>query len=169
MDLHNAGAFKVTSLVPKISGQNQVINSGLANPFWKSNVPKNVRVFLWILSQEKLSTCDRLQKKMPKMSLSPWWCVMCRKNLEKHSHLFLSCPFDSSVWSNMLSFFGISWCCPKDCRDALTEILVGSPFKGKAGEIWAHAVALWFREYGQRGTKGYSKERIQPLKILGYY
>ena len=41
---------------------------------------KKIKNFLWELGHKAINTADRLQHRMPYMSLSPSWCIMCCAN-----------------------------------------------------------------------------------------
>lgn len=116
-----------------------------------------MKEFLWIDIQENLYACDNIQKKWPSMMIYPDWCVMCKAASESHTHLFSHCEFANVVWSKMFKIFGLSWCFPKGCKDALLQLVVGSPFKRKVLVLWRNMVSdtlwrLWF-ERTQRVLK----------------
>uniref|UniRef100_A0A803P4R3 Reverse transcriptase zinc-binding domain-containing protein n=1 Tax=Cannabis sativa TaxID=3483 RepID=A0A803P4R3_CANSA len=60
---------------------------------WKSCVPSKVKVFGWLVSLDKVNVHDKMQKRMPYLSISPGWCVCCKASGEDVEHLFLGCSF----------------------------------------------------------------------------
>lgn len=45
---------------------------------WKA-IPPNIKVFSWLLVLRKLNTHDILQKHRPFLTISPSWCVLCKR------------------------------------------------------------------------------------------
>lgn len=60
---------------------------------WHLEVPKIVKVFLWLLMHGRLKTHCRLQKQMPFLGLSQSWCILCKISEENMWHLFFNCLF----------------------------------------------------------------------------
>ncbi|XP_020270825.1 uncharacterized protein LOC109846014 [Asparagus officinalis] len=92
--LHSSGIFSVKSFY-------SVLNSGgcksrYFNFIWKSPIPLKVKVFFWLVSNQKLNTMANL--------VSKGWngdprCPFCNLEVESQDHLFISCSFASSIWS----------------------------------------------------------------------
>ena len=65
-----------------------------------------IMLFGWIISKRKLkfffgslATMPlTLQLRMPYMSLSPSWCIICCAHAEPSAHLFIRCPFAGQFW-----------------------------------------------------------------------
>ncbi|CAN0825732.1 hypothetical protein LINGRAHAP2_LOCUS482 [Linum grandiflorum] len=73
---------------------------------WMIEVPTKVQCFMWLLFYGRILTLDNLQRRG---LIAPNWCVLCRRNAESVSHIFLSCSFAKRIWrwfSLMLSIFG---------------------------------------------------------------
>ncbi|KAM7515165.1 hypothetical protein LguiA_004748 [Lonicera macranthoides] len=86
---------------------------------WKGGIPTKIKMFAWLASLEKVSTCDMVQVRRPFMSLSPWWCALCRRENENVDHILLHCEFVKYIWSKALELFGLMGVFPKKWRDFL--------------------------------------------------
>lgn len=64
----------------------------------KGSVPIKVQVFSLLLASSKPNTQDMLKRRKRCLHLSPGWCVLCWRYCETVNHLFLHCPFSSSIW-----------------------------------------------------------------------
>ena len=60
---------------------------------WKLSIPIKVKVLIWLLVSDKLGVHSNLQRKRLFQSLSPGWCVLCKKDRESTDHIFLNCDF----------------------------------------------------------------------------
>ena len=115
--------FESSGLFTCKSFFNSLIDSStfsLFSPFsfiWRVNIPSKIKVFGWLLALGKVTTFDVLQKRQPFRSLSPNWCVLCKKNLKSIDHVFLHCSFSLHIWSRLLSELGQVWVVPKKCVD----------------------------------------------------
>lgn len=62
---------------------------------WNANIPLKIKVFLWLLKQDKILTKSNLLQK-------GWHgnpnCLFCGA-LETADHLFAQCPFTTAIWS----------------------------------------------------------------------
>ena len=54
---------------------------------WKLKCPAKTKLFMWCVLNNKVPTWDVLQKRSFQ---GPGWCVLCKRELESTSHLFLS-------------------------------------------------------------------------------
>ena len=62
---------------------------------WKSCLPMKIRVFAWLLLRRRLLTRSRRRLLIPDTSTE---CALCARAVEDCEHLFITCPFASSVW-----------------------------------------------------------------------
>jgi hypothetical protein len=70
---------------------------------WNIRVPPKVKIFLWLLADNKLAIIDNLNKRgMHK----PVQCCFCAEN-EAISHLFFECVVAKAVWSMVCEFLNI--------------------------------------------------------------
>ena len=87
--------------------------------FWKPCALPKVKAFTWTADLNHINTIEMLQKRRPFMSLSPHWCVLCKKELESTNHLFLHCSFAEIIWSYFLSNQSRMWVMPESLVDAI--------------------------------------------------
>ena len=71
---------------------------------WKLKCPAKTRLFFWCILHNKVPTWDFLQKRGKQ---GPSWCSLCKSADENTQHLFLFCPFNSSLWAETLSLINI--------------------------------------------------------------
>ncbi|KAM7468372.1 hypothetical protein LguiB_015934 [Lonicera macranthoides] len=57
--------------------------------------------------------CYKVQVSRLFISLSPLWCVLCRRDNESINHILLHCEFVKHVWSKALKMFGMERVFPK--------------------------------------------------------
>ena len=62
---------------------------------WKSRTPLKIRIFVWLLLQQRLMTRSLRQRMAPESAAD---CVLCEANLENCEHLFVLCPISQAVW-----------------------------------------------------------------------
>ncbi|CAN1797497.1 hypothetical protein LINPERHAP1_LOCUS21287, partial [Linum perenne] len=73
---------------------------------WIKAVPLKIQCFVWLIFHNRISTLDVLKARG---FCLPNRCALCLHNEELASHLFIHCPFISSIWSKIssrLSIFG---------------------------------------------------------------
>jgi hypothetical protein len=68
------------------------------NRLWKWNCPLKIKLFTWLLTENKLLVWDILQKKGWS---GPNRCILCKENSETSHHLFVSCTFTQQVWKQV--------------------------------------------------------------------
>lgn len=61
---------------------------------WKWCIPPKVRIFIWLLLEEKILIWSNLQKRG---FTGPGICSLCHQEAETLVHLFILCPFTVSV------------------------------------------------------------------------
>ena len=67
---------------------------------WKTAIPEKIKIFLWLAMKNKILTAENLKKRGWE---HPSSCVLCGKEDETVSHLFLSCQFSRQMWSSVRS------------------------------------------------------------------
>ncbi|KAJ1687022.1 hypothetical protein LUZ63_018412 [Rhynchospora breviuscula] len=65
-----------------------------ANMIWKLKVPYKIRIFIWLMSHNRILTKTNLLKKGWHGDSS---CVFCGAE-KTNDHIFLLCPFAKSIW-----------------------------------------------------------------------
>ena len=95
--------FSTKSLMMDMGEKVEAINPTLAKTIWKWHHPNKVKFFLWEIAHNAISTSENLQERMPYITLSPNWCLLCKKENESHSHLF---TYAQNFWTTILNIFG---------------------------------------------------------------
>eukprot|EP00253_Pinus_taeda_P014954 PITA_14954 len=77
------------------------------NPDWKIIWERNwwpkVSIFIWLASENKILTWDRIKKKGFN---GPSRCCLCNSDGETRNHLLINCPFAKTLWMNTKRTFG---------------------------------------------------------------
>eukprot|EP00268_Persea_americana_P062605 TRINITY_DN8040_c1_g2_i6.p1 TRINITY_DN8040_c1_g2~~TRINITY_DN8040_c1_g2_i6.p1 ORF type:complete len:254 (+),score=31.35 TRINITY_DN8040_c1_g2_i6:132-893(+) len=128
---------------------------------WCGLAPPRVDVFLWLAVVGKISTVDNLRKRRITSEAIADTCVLCGKEEESITHLFLHCESASCNWQSFFKNCGISWCLPS----ALSELMEGrlGPFKGVGLILWRSIPFsihwLIWKERNNKNFNGKSKDR----------
>lgn len=70
-----------------------LLNSIRFKLIWVGNRPKKEKKIIWSLAHSSLDTLDRVQRRHPKLTLSPIICFLCSQDSESSNLLFLHCWF----------------------------------------------------------------------------
>ena len=70
---------------------------------WNVWAPGKIKMFAWLMLQNKLWCNDRLQRHGWK---NENFCQLCTRNLESSKHLFWECPMAKGVWETISSWTG---------------------------------------------------------------
>lgn len=76
------------------------------NTLWKSPVPSKVIAFSWRLFLNRLPTKDNLGIRNVLPAEVSNFCVMCDREEETASHLFIHCERAMGVWNEVMRWFG---------------------------------------------------------------
>ena len=63
---------------------------------WKAWAPGKIKIFAWLLLQDRLWCNNRLQRRG---WTNTYFCQLCVRNLESSRHLFWSCQEAERVWA----------------------------------------------------------------------
>ena len=86
--------------------------------FWKSRCMPKLKVFCWLLVNNRLNTKDLMLRKHWQVEDGPH-CVLCNQNiLEDVDHLFFSSSFAMECWLKL----GFSWALLRNRRDRIAEV-----------------------------------------------
>lgn len=116
-----------------------------------------------------INTMDILQRRRPCRYISPNWCVLCKKNGELVSHLFIHCIFARDIWAYFLGWVNWVWVMPKDVKDLFHQW--NGPGFGASGKMfWScliHAV-LWniWKERNMRIFEGKLKSKSEVMDMI---
>ena len=76
-----------------------IVNRGIPNTtydtLWNSNIPLKIKVFMWLVMQDKILTKENLLNKGWQGDIS---CPFCGV-FETTDHLFVICPIATSLWT----------------------------------------------------------------------
>lgn len=67
--------------------------------------PRKFKLFCWELNHKAINTQDRIQRRLPKIALSPNGCIMYYKEAESQDHLFVTCEFANRFWRFVIEVF----------------------------------------------------------------
>ncbi|XP_034223761.1 THO complex subunit 1 isoform X2 [Prunus dulcis] len=136
---------------------------------WKAKTPPKIQFFVWLAANGRINTCDCIQRRQPKMCLSPSWCVLCKENAENIDHLFIHCSYSLKLWWRMLGALRAEWVIPKGCFELLSiNLRVSGKGKGKRAGILhdclVHAIFgnIWM-ERNRRIFQGHIGVRVEEL------
>jgi hypothetical protein len=126
---------------------------------WKIYVPPKIPMFLWLLSHNKLTTVDNLNKKgLDKPKLCQFY-----DEEESISHLFFECVVTRSVWSCVSEYLGFEigndllsvaskWVCTE--KHYLTNVILSAMMRGAwlirndfvfNKQAWSDVKIIWKR------------------------
>jgi hypothetical protein len=81
------------------------VGFGAWERIWKSWVPPNCSLFLWLAIHNRCWTADRLEKKnLPHAAL----CLLCDQDKESINHLLVGCVFARQFWFVVLQRVGLA-------------------------------------------------------------
>lgn len=76
-----SSTFFVKSLIDDLTGSLEHPARDLHFVIWLDHYPKKIKILCWELCHGVINTVDRLQHRMPYMSLYPTWCLKLMLNL----------------------------------------------------------------------------------------
>nr|XP_034889198.1 uncharacterized protein LOC118029425 [Populus alba] len=143
---NNSGRFSVKSLCgllsPKLSTNNAYSFAGI----WKGIVPPKVDIFCWMAIINRLNIrCMLVRRGILGSSESN--CPICLVEVESVDHILLHCHKHWLIWSKIIKWWGLVWCCPKSFSDMWSQwsSMVHGNFQRKAWLMVFFSVAwsLW--------------------------
>lgn len=72
------------------------------NLIWRWNLPTKLRCFIWLCLKDKILTWPNLLKRG---FTGPNICILCKKDEEDTTHLFVHCSFLVKTWSELQRLF----------------------------------------------------------------
>ena len=106
---NSSGLFTVNSLYKWLSFRG--VPTSIYNTLWKAKIPLKIKVFVWLLRHDKILTKCNLQSRGWHGTVD---CVFCGAP-ETVDHLFVTCPFISSLWSWIGNHNNFLFNCTKVC------------------------------------------------------
>ncbi|KAL5539799.1 hypothetical protein UlMin_044293 [Ulmus minor] len=157
----NSGVFSCKSFFDCLLGNANSFNFEPFHFIWKSSVSHRVKVSAWLIFLGKLNTCDRVQRKNPRMMLSPNMCVICKKDEETANHLFLHCYSARFLWLKALGEVGLHWVAPASVRGMFLDRSLGFGSNKMAKTLWNCMVfSLLWHIWLERNTRIFEDKEI---------
>lgn len=130
-----SGLFTITSLYKCLE------YGGLKNTYfaiiWKANSSLKIKVFLWLLKQDRLLTKSNLVNRGWQGDTA---CQFCGEE-ESNNHLFVTCPYSKAIWSWIANHNGFYFNCAN--IEDLWMIDSCIPLKDKLLVELVRATTLW--------------------------
>jgi hypothetical protein len=83
-----------------LSSQNLQVATGWCKNFWFWNIQMKIKLFFWLVAENKVLTWKILQQKGWQ---GPRQCYLCKEANEDTNHLFINCAFTKSVWHQIIA------------------------------------------------------------------
>lgn len=101
----NNGEFSVKSATWIQNRGNNFGRSNLLKKMWKLTISRKVKMFAWLMINDRLQTNDWLIRFGNNINKS---CPKCRMEDENIMHLFVKCQFGKSMWNLFSSHLNFS-------------------------------------------------------------
>ena len=113
---------------------------------WKGIVPPKIEIFCWMAIINRINTrCMLVRRGI--LSSSKSNCPICLVEAESVDHILLQCHKHWLIWSKIIKWWGLVWCCPKSFSDLWSQwtSMVHGHFQRKAWLMLFFSVAwsLW--------------------------
>jgi len=143
---NNSGIFSVKSLCGLLSPKPSTNNAFSFAGIWKGIVPPKVETFCWMAIINRINTrCMLVRRGILGSSESN--CPICLVEAESVDHILLHCHKHWLIWSKIIKWWGLVWCCPKSFSDLWSQwtSMVHGHFQRKAWLMLFFSVAwsLW--------------------------
>lgn len=122
---HSSGKFSIASAWNWVRSKKEKYH--LYCLIWYPNYVPRYSLTLWLAALGKLSTTDRPHMQAITVNRQ---CVLCDLEPESHDHIFFSCPYSATVWSNLTAQSQLHW--PRLNWPNLLH-WAGLKFKGRKG------------------------------------
>ncbi|XP_028074889.1 uncharacterized protein LOC114277207 [Camellia sinensis] len=111
---------------------------------WCNPLPPKVLFFGWLAWKNRVKTAVFLHNLGILGSNTSPYCIFCKSTPESANHALLHCPFSWSIWSAVLSGWGIQWCIPYSVAD-LFNWWLSRKLRDFIAKIWRAIpfVVLW--------------------------
>lgn len=136
---NNTGRYSVKSLCGLLSPSSPLNTVFSFKGIWRGLVPPKVEVFCWMAIINKINTRSMLVKRGI-LDISAAICPICLAEEEMVDHLFIHCYKHWLIWSKIINWWGLAWCCPRNLANLFSQwdSLVYGKFQKK---VW---VMLFF-------------------------
>ena len=108
-------------------------------------MPSKIKVFAWLAILGRVNTNDQIQRKRPFASLSPSWCILCKRDGENIDHVLLQCSFVRKLWDKVFELFNIVGAVPHKWADFVIVKWHFNNYNKKISCLWRFAImaAAW--------------------------
>jgi hypothetical protein len=127
---------------------------------WKSHIPLKIKIFLWLVKQNKILTKANLMIRGWNGDLT---CVFCNQ-VETVDHLFVQCSYIKAIWNWIATFNNFSFDC--ECLDDLWLLDAVIPLKDRLLLELLRGAVLW-SIWLERNRVCFNVTRPVSLKVLG--
>ncbi|KAJ6925966.1 hypothetical protein NC651_010415 [Populus alba x Populus x berolinensis] len=110
---NNTGRYSVKSLCGLLSPSSPLNTVFSFKGIWRGLVPPKVEVFCWMAIINKIKTRSMLVKRGI-LDISDAICPICMAEEEMVDHLFIHCYKHWLIWSKIIHWWGLAWCCPRN-------------------------------------------------------
>ncbi|XP_073359862.1 uncharacterized protein [Aegilops tauschii subsp. strangulata] len=113
---------------------------------WDTWAPAKLKIFAWLLHQDRLWCNDRLQHRGWSNN---YFCQLCRRNLESADHLFWECSFtkavctDLATWQHCQACQPATWCNSNSSLERMTAMIEATQPAFRKGLKSLAMLALW--------------------------
>ena len=101
---------------------------------WLSSSTSRNSGLVWFVLQGKLNTRERISR-LNILNPVETICLMCQQEVETIDLLFCHCSFSWCFWTDCLSWWEITWCCPNSVME-LFEAWIRVPHYGLDMKLW---------------------------------
>ncbi|XP_057422226.1 uncharacterized protein LOC130716056 [Lotus japonicus] len=114
---------------------------------WATQVPSNIKAFVWRAMLGRLQTRDNLLRRQILRDVDDAKCAFCRLEVETCSHLLFTCSESMAIWYECFAWLGVSIAQVADPRIHLLQFpVIGISKSQKLAEtaIWMATVwSIW--------------------------
>ncbi|KAF5822234.1 putative reverse transcriptase zinc-binding domain-containing protein [Helianthus annuus] len=119
----------------------------------------------WLIFRRKLSTQDRIHVwNMASGSMNLMCCLLCKKGMDSHNHLFFECSYSNQIWCSLRSKFGMThiqgkwddiatWLIPRATSKSARIVIAKLVMAATAYYIWQERNARYFKNQLRRPEK----------------
>ena len=140
----------------------------LCQEIWKAWAPAKLKMFAWLLHQNRLWCNDLLQRRGWPNS---YFCQLCLRNLETAVHQFWSCPFAKTSWTSLSSWQhcqGLSITCEYTDSSSLDmmEAMVAATQPVHAKGIKSLIMLVLWKVWQERNSRVFRKQEVTAQDVI---
>lgn len=116
---NGSASFTVKSIYDLANPSSIDLNSDFSH-IWRNLAPYRVQCFIWLVLHGRVKTADFLFNLGIIHNVEDSLCKFCSIHSETLDHLFLHCDPVWTLWSNVLSWWGVKWVTPPSTKNLLS-------------------------------------------------